>query len=253
RPRGRVPARSVARAPRQGVHPPGAARDRAPRLRPHRRRARVGGAGGRGIRARSRRGPGRLRAERRDGRLAGRRTSPANPGGSRKERAHMSRFYEDFNVGDTFRSRLGRTVTETDNIWFTCLTMNTNQIHFNTPYAERTQFGKPLVNSTFTLALITGLTVPDTSENAAANLQWTDIKLPKPVFAGDTLSAESEILELRQSRSHPSGGIVTMRCRGVNQRREVVIEFKRTFMLYKRDAEEAAATFPGTDSDWSVS
>jgi acyl dehydratase len=163
------------------------------------------------------------------------------------------RFYEDFEVGDTFRSRIGRTITETDNIWFTCLTMNTNQIHFNTPYAERTQFGKPLVNSTFTLALITGMTVPDTSENAAANLQWTDIKLPKPVFAGDTLWAESEILELRESKSNPSVGIVTMRCRGVNQRREVVIEFKRTFMLYKRDAEEAAATFPGTDSDWSVS
>jgi acyl dehydratase len=163
------------------------------------------------------------------------------------------RFYEDFEVGDTFRSRIGRTITETDNIWFTCLTMNTNQIHFNTPYGERTQFGKPLVNSAFTLALITGMTVPDTSENAAANLQWTDIKLPKPVFAGDTLWAESEILELRESKSNPSVGIVTMRCRGVNQRREVVIEFKRTFMLYKREAEEAAATFPGTDSDWSVS
>jgi itaconyl-CoA hydratase len=162
------------------------------------------------------------------------------------------RFYEDFEVGDSFRSRIGRTITETDNIWFTCLTMNTNQIHFNTPYAERTQFGKPLVNSTFTLALITGMTVPDTSENAAANLQWTDIKLPKPVFAGDTLWAESEILELRESNSNPSVGIVSMRCRGVNQRREVVIEFKRTFMVYKRDAKEASPSFPGTDTDWSV-
>jgi itaconyl-CoA hydratase len=163
------------------------------------------------------------------------------------------RFYEDFEVGDTFRSRLGRTITETDNIWFTCLTLNTNQIHFNAPYAERTQFGKLLVNSTFTLALITGMTVPDTSENAAANLQWTDIKLPKPVFAGDTLWAESEILELRESKSNPSVGIVTMRCRGINQRREVVIEFKRTFMVYKRDAEQATPAFPGTDVDWSVS
>jgi itaconyl-CoA hydratase len=163
------------------------------------------------------------------------------------------RFYEDFEVGDSFRSRLGRTITETDNIWFTCLTLNTNQIHFNAPYAERTQFGKLLVNSTFTLALITGMTVPDTSENAAANLQWTDIKLPKPVFAGDTLWAESEILELRESKSNPSVGIVTMRCRGINQRREVVIEFKRTFMVYKRDAEQATPAFPGTDVDWSVS
>ena len=162
------------------------------------------------------------------------------------------RFYEDFEVGDSFRSRLGRTITETDNIWFTCLTLNTNQIHFNTPYAERTQFGKPLVNSTFTLALITGMTVPDTSENAAANLQWTDIKLPKPVFAGDTLWAESEILELRESKSNPSVGIVSMRCRGLNQRREVVIEFKRTFMVYKRGAPEVQDTFPGTDTDWTV-
>ena len=162
------------------------------------------------------------------------------------------RFFEDFEVGDVFRSRLGRTMTEVDNIWFTCLTLNTNQVHFNTPYAERTQFGKPLMNSAFTLAVITGMTVPDTSENAAANLQWTDIKLPKPVFAGDTLWAESEILELRESKSNPSVGIVTMRCRGINQRREVVIEFKRTFMVYKREAPEAATAFPGTDTDWSV-
>lgn len=154
------------------------------------------------------------------------------------------RFFEDFEVGDTYRSRLGRTITETDNIWFTCLTLNTNQVHFNTPYAERTQFRKPLVNSTLTLALVTGMTVPDTSENAAANLAWTDITLPKPVFAGDTLWAESEILDLRESKSNRSVGIVSMRCRGINQRREVVIEFKRTFMVYKRDAEEVADSFP---------
>jgi itaconyl-CoA hydratase len=167
-------------------------------------------------------------------------------------KAWQGRFYEDFAAGDVFRSRLGRTITETDNIWFTCLTLNTNQIHFNTPYAERTQFERPLVNSAFTLALITGLTVPDTSENAAANLAWTDIKLPKPVFAGDTLWAESEILDLRESKSNPAVGIVSMRCRGINQRREVVIEFKRTFMVYKRDAAEATPLFPGTDTDWSV-
>lgn len=167
-------------------------------------------------------------------------------------KAWRGRFYEDFEVGDAFRSRLGRTITDSDNVWFTCLTLNTNQIHFNTPYAERTQFGKPLVNSAFTLALVTGMTVPDTSENAAANLAWTDIKLPKPVFVGDTLWAESEILEKRESRSNPSVGIVSMRCRGINQRREVVIEFKRTFMVYKRDAPEVADTFPGTDADWTV-
>jgi itaconyl-CoA hydratase len=162
------------------------------------------------------------------------------------------RLFEDLEVGDVYRGRLGRTISEADNVWFTCLTLNTNQIHFNVPYAERTQFGQPLVNSAFTLALVTGMTVADTSENAAANLAWTDIKLPKPVFVGDTIWAESEILELRESRSNPSVGIVTMRCRGINQRREVVIEFRRTFMLYKRDAPEAASVFPGTDTEWSV-
>jgi itaconyl-CoA hydratase len=162
------------------------------------------------------------------------------------------RFYEDFAVGDTFRSRLGRTITETDNVWFTCLTLNTNQIHFNEPYAQRTRFGRPLVNSTLTLALITGMTVPDTSENAAANLAWTDIKLPRPVFAGDTLWAESEILELRESRSNPHVGIVSMRCRGINQRGEVVIEYRRTFMVYKRSAPEAAPLFPRTSEGWTV-
>ena len=167
-------------------------------------------------------------------------------------KAWRGRFYEDFEVGDVFRSRFGRTITETDNVWFTCLTMNTNQVHFNVPFAEGTRFGRPLVNSTFTLALVTGMTVPDTSENAAANLAWTDIKLPHPVFAGDTLWAESEITDLRESSSNPSVGIVTMRSRGVNQRREVVIEFQRTFMVYKRDASEVEDAFPGTDADWTV-
>ncbi len=162
------------------------------------------------------------------------------------------RFFEDFAVGDVFRSRFGRTITEADNVWFTCLTMNTNPVHFDVPFAEGTRFGRPLVNSTFTLALVTGLTVPDTSENATANLAWTDIKLPKPVFVGDTLWAESEITEVRASASNPSVGIVSMRCRGVNQRREVVIEFSRTFMVYRRGAAEARDRFPGTDEEWTV-
>lgn len=162
------------------------------------------------------------------------------------------RFYEDLEIGDVYRSRLGRTISEADNVWFTCLTLNTNQIHFNVPYAERTQFGRPLVNSAFTLALVLGLTVPDTSENAAANLGWGEIRLPSPVFVGDTLWAESEITERRESRSNPSVGIVSMRCRGINQRREVVIELTRTFMVYKRSAPEVAHTFPHTDEDWRV-
>ncbi len=162
------------------------------------------------------------------------------------------RFFEDFDVGDVFRGRLGRTVTETDNVWFTCLTLNTNQMHFNDRYAAGTRFGRPLVNSTLTLALVTGLSVPDTSENATANLAWTDIELPNPVFVGDTLWAESEVLEKRESRSQPTVGILTIRCRGINQRREVVIEFRRTFMVYKRDAPEVTDVFPVTDAPWSV-
>jgi acyl dehydratase len=96
------------------------------------------------------------------------------------------------------------------------------------------------------------MTVPDTSENAAANLQWTDIKLPNPVFVGDTLWAESEILDRRESKSNPDVGIVTMRCRGINQDGKVVIEFRRTFMVYKRTAPQAERSFPGTDEEWTV-
>lgn len=162
------------------------------------------------------------------------------------------RFLEDFEVGDVYRSRLGRTISEADNTWFSLLTMNTNQIHFNAAYAERTQFGRPLVVSSLTLAIVLGLSVADTSENAAANLGWSEITLPKPVYAGDTIWAESEILETRESRSRPSVGIVSVRTRGINQRGEVVLEFRRSFMAYKRDAPEVADTFPVTETDWSV-
>ena len=162
------------------------------------------------------------------------------------------RFLEDFAVGDVFRSRLGRTVSEADNTWFTLLTMNTNQIHFNTTFAERTEFGRPLVVSTLTLAIVLGLSVADTSENAAANLGWGDIRLPKPVYAGDTLWAESEVLNVRESKSRPSNGIVGIRTRGVNQHADVVIEFTRSFMVFKRDAPEVADGFPVPDTDWTV-
>src|ERR1700722_5985579 len=113
----------------------------------------------------------------------------------------QGRFFEDIDAGDVYRSRFGRTITETDNIWFTCLTMNTNPLHFDGHAASRTRWGQLLVNSTLTLAVVTGLSVPDTSENAAANLAWSDIKLPKPVFVGDTLYAETEILSKRESAS----------------------------------------------------
>jgi itaconyl-CoA hydratase len=169
-----------------------------------------------------------------------------------QQKGLRGRLFEDFEVGDLYRSRLGRTITETDNIWFTCLTMNTNQMHFNTPYSERTRFKQQLVNSTFTLALVMGLTVPDTSENATANLEWQEIKLPNPVYNGDTLWAETEVLELRESRSNPDVGIVKVRSRGINQRREVVIEFTRAFMIYKQAAPQSQDGFPGTDADWTL-
>jgi itaconyl-CoA hydratase len=159
---------------------------------------------------------------------------------------------EDFAVGDVHRSRLGRTVSEADNTWFTLLTMNTNQIHFNVPFAKGTEFGAPLIVSTLTLAIVLGLSVADTSENAAANLGWGDIRLPKPVFAGDTLWAESEILAVRESKSRPNCGIVGLRTRGINQRAEVVIEFTRSFLVFKRSAPEVADTFPTTDAVWTV-
>ncbi len=167
-------------------------------------------------------------------------------------KAWRGRFLEDFDVGDVYRSRIGRTITDADNVWFTALTMNTNQIHFNVPYAERTEFGRPLVVSSFTLALVLGLSVADTSENAAANLGWKEIKLPRPVYAGDTLWAESEVTEVRESRSRPTVGIVSVRTRGINQRREVVLEFTRSFMVYKRDAAELKDLFPVTTEEWTV-
>jgi itaconyl-CoA hydratase len=175
-----------------------------------------------------------------------------SPDGTVAPKQWRGRFYEDFAVGDVYRSRVGRTLTRVDNQWFTLLTHNTNQVHFNDVFAARTPFGQPLVNSAFTLALVTGLSVPDTSENAAANLSWTDIKLPQPVFEGDTLWSESEVLETRESRSRPNVGIVGVRTRGINQRREVVIEFRRTFMVYRRDAAEAADMFPQAATEWTV-
>ncbi len=144
------------------------------------------------------------------------------------------RFYEDFTVGDVYRSRFGRTVTRTDNIWFTALTMNTNPVHFDEPRAARTQFGQPLVNSAFTLALVTGQSVIDLSLNVMANLGWDEARLPNPVFEGDTIYSQSEVLSKRESNSRPNVGIVTVRTTGYNQDGAVVITFNRTIMVYKR-------------------
>jgi len=142
----------------------------------------------------------------------------------------MPRGYEELVVGATYRSRFGRTVLEADNVWFTLLTMNTNPIHFDAEHAAATEWGRPLVDSTFTLALVTGLSVEAVSEHGV-NLGWREVKLPAPVFAGDTIRAETEVLQKRESSSRPGFGIVTVRTRGLNQRDEVVIEFERTIML----------------------
>lgn len=144
------------------------------------------------------------------------------------------RFFEDFTVGDVYQHPLGRTITTTDNIWFTLLTQNTAPIHFDHFYAAQTEFGQPLVDSTFTLALVTGQSVTDISQNVFANLGWDEVRLPAPVFEGDTIYAQSEVLATRESRSRPTLGIVTVRTIGYNQRGTVVISFKRTALIYKR-------------------
>jgi acyl dehydratase len=154
------------------------------------------------------------------------------------------RFFEDFVEGDVYRSRFGRTVTESDNLLFTTLTMNTNPLHFDAEYVKDTRWGNILVNSTFTFALIVGMSVPDVSENAMANLGWEDIKLSNPVFIGDTLYCETEVLGKRESKSHPEAGIVQVRSRGVNQDGKVVINYTRSVMVYKREHAPKRGEFP---------
>ena len=126
----------------------------------------------------------------------------------------QGRFFEDFTVGDVYRHRLGQTLSEADDTWFTLLTCNTNEIHFNADYAARTEFGRPLMNSCLTLSLVTGLSVEDISQNIVANLGWDKVTLPAPVFAGDTIYAESEVLETRPSKSRPGEGLGRVRSRG---------------------------------------
>jgi itaconyl-CoA hydratase len=144
------------------------------------------------------------------------------------------RVFEDFEVGDVYEHPLGRTITAADNIWFTCLTMNTNAIHFDAEYARQTEFKKPLVNSCFTLALVTGQSVIDLTMNGVANLGWDEVRLPHPLFEGDTVYASSEVLETRASRSRPKAGLVKVKTTGLNQDGHIVIEFTRTFMVWKR-------------------
>jgi itaconyl-CoA hydratase len=144
------------------------------------------------------------------------------------------RMFEDFEVGDIYEHPLGRTVLAADNVWFTCLTMNTNPIHFDAEYAAKTEFKRPLVNSCFTLALVTGQSVTDLTMNGVANLGWDEVRLPNPLFEGDTVRSRSEVLETRESKSRPNQGIVRVKTTGSNQHGDVVIEFTRTFMVWKR-------------------
>ena len=159
------------------------------------------------------------------------------------------RFFEDFEVGDVYRHPLGRTITETDNIWFTLLSMNPNQLHFNREYGARTPFGECLIDSTLTMAIVTGLSVSDVSQNAVANLGWDEVRLPNPLFAGDTIYAESEVLSKRESNSRPYAGIVEVSTRGVNQHAKEVISFKRAIMVYKRDHAPHEDIFPTPTED----
>jgi itaconyl-CoA hydratase len=155
----------------------------------------------------------------------------------------VGRYFEDFTVGDLYRSRLGRTITLTDNIQFTMITNNTNQLHFNVHYAEQTEFGKPLVNSALTLSVVAGLAVIDVSEHGFA-LGWDYIKLPNPVFPGDTIYAETEVLEVRESKSRPHQGVVKVCTRGINQDGKVVIDYARSVMIWKKGSAPAASIFP---------
>ncbi len=148
-------------------------------------------------------------------------------------RGWHGRYFEEFVVGDVFEHPLGRTISTTDNTWFTLLTQNTAPIHFDHEYAALTEFGKPLVNSAFTLALVVGQTVTDISQNVFANLSWTDVVLPHPVFEGDTLHSRSTITATRESQSRPQLGIVSVFTEGFNQKKDLVISFNRSVLVYK--------------------
>jgi acyl dehydratase len=165
-------------------------------------------------------------------------------GATEEKRGWEGRYYEDFEVGDVYRSRFGRTVTESDNLLFTHLTLNTNPLHLDAEYASKSRWGKILVNSTFTLSLVTGMSVPDVSENAMANLGWDEIRLPNPVFVSDTIYCQTEVLSKRESRSYPEAGIIKVRSLGINQDGKIVIDFVRTIMVYKKACSPRRDSFP---------
>lgn len=153
--------------------------------------------------------------------------------GERRYRESFGRCYEEFHVGDVYEHRPGRTITKTDNTWFTLLTMNTHPMHFDDEYAKASEFGKCIVCSPFTVALMVGMSVTDVSQKAIANLGWSDIKLTHPLFEDDTLYCESEVLEKRESKSRPGAGIVTVKTTGFNQHGNEVCTFNRTMLIAK--------------------
>ncbi len=154
--------------------------------------------------------------------------------GPNRYRESYGRYLEDFTVGDVYEHRPGRTISETDNTWFTLLTMNQHPLHFDAEYAKHSEFGKPLVNSCLTLSVVAGMSVSDVSQKTIANLGWDKVKMPAPVFNGDTLYAESEVLAVRESKSRPTQGIVTILTRGKNQDGVEVISFERNMLIPKR-------------------
>jgi acyl dehydratase len=158
----------------------------------------------------------------------------AKPLGGQRYRESYGRYLEDFELGDVYEHRPGRTITETDNTWFTLLTMNQHPLHFDAEYGAASEFGQMLVNSALTLSVVTGMSVSDVSQKTIANLGWTDIALTAPVFVGDTLYAESEVLAKRESKSRPNQGIVTVRTSGKKQDGTVVIRFERSMLIPKR-------------------
>ena len=151
--------------------------------------------------------------------------------GEQRYRESFGRYFEDFEVGDVYEHRPGRTITESDNTWFTLMTMNTHPMHFDKEFAKHSEFGKPIVVSTLTLALVVGMSVSDTSQKAIANMGWTDIVMPAPVFVGDTLYAESEVMEKRPSKSRPTQGLVGIESRCFKQDGAMVMSFKRTMLI----------------------
>jgi itaconyl-CoA hydratase len=150
-------------------------------------------------------------------------------------------YYEDFVVGDTFEHRPGRTITDTDNIWMTLLTMNTQPVHFDANYAAATEWNRLLVDSTLTIAMLTGMSVRTVSAKVVANLGWDKVRAAAPVFAGDTLYATSTVLSKRPSKSRPTQGIVTVQTIGTKQNGVVVMTFERTMLIYTREGSPAEA------------